>query len=463
MQVNKEVPTIEAELLKALNKVGAIEDCNMDAVQKIKFQRCARTDKGVHALGQVVSANLILPPECDSISEPSKVLASQLNELLPDQIRVWGHVRTNDKFDAKNACDGRVYEYMLPTYCLRPFSEGDHQKFDVELTEEKIDVLRDRFKNGVPANTSKEVNDDDIDAQDGEGQDEVQQNETPSSNAFAIINEVAADEMKEIRSYRLPTESLSRFRSVLKDFEGTHCYHNFTIGRPNWNKSSHRHMVSLTCSDPFVQGTTEWISINIQGQSFMLHQIRKMIGYSILVMRANAPISIFRELTKAVRVNIPKAPSLGLFLRRPLFDFHDQRTDKLRKLNPQCIAGHVDFAPYESEMNDFCKKWIYEKIVEEEESKSAFESWMRFILTYGEQFAYIRQDGSIPECYKEFATIGVYDPARDTKTARKKQQEGIRPWQVKRQKKLEERAMKELQPQTLTTPIDANETKCENV
>jgi tRNA pseudouridine38-40 synthase len=109
MQINPNVPSIELDLHKALAASGAVSEDNAMDAAKCSFIRCARTDKGVHAAGQVVSLKMILE---DDIIE-------RINLYLPKQIRVWGYVRVNNSFHAKNQCDSRIYEYLLPTYCLQ--------------------------------------------------------------------------------------------------------------------------------------------------------------------------------------------------------------------------------------------------------------------------------------------------------------------------------------------------------
>lgn len=52
---------------------------NMDI--QIQMARAARTDKGVHAVGNVVSAKLI-------VEDPD--IVAKINQHLPDQIKVWG-------------------------------------------------------------------------------------------------------------------------------------------------------------------------------------------------------------------------------------------------------------------------------------------------------------------------------------------------------------------------------------
>ena len=58
----------------------------------------------------------------------------------------------------------------------------------------------------------------------------------------------------------------------------TSCWHGYKSFL-HWFKSECRALLTLPqCSDPFVRDGIELVSMKVKGQSFMLHQIRKMIG-----------------------------------------------------------------------------------------------------------------------------------------------------------------------------------------
>ena len=59
--------------------------------------------------------------------------------------------------------------------------------------------------------------------------------------------------------------------------------------------------------------------MQFHGQSFMLHQIRKMIGLLVLIGRTNAPTSLVAQTYGPARIHVPKAPGLGLLLVEPFF------------------------------------------------------------------------------------------------------------------------------------------------
>lgn len=96
----------------ALVKAGAIDECNAGSFKKVAWDRCARTDKGVSARGNVISLRIRMVPD----------VVSKINEHLPEDIRVFGVHRVSYGFRAKNRCDYRHYEYIIPTYVFEPSS-----------------------------------------------------------------------------------------------------------------------------------------------------------------------------------------------------------------------------------------------------------------------------------------------------------------------------------------------------
>ncbi|CAG8464711.1 11324_t:CDS:2 [Ambispora leptoticha] len=58
MQINPGAKTIEEELFKAFVAAGAISKDNSDDPKKVGLMRAARTDKGVHAAGNVISLKI---------------------------------------------------------------------------------------------------------------------------------------------------------------------------------------------------------------------------------------------------------------------------------------------------------------------------------------------------------------------------------------------------------------------
>ena len=66
--------------------------------------------------------------------------------------------------------------------------------------------------------------------------------------------------------------------------------------------------------------------IVIIGQSFMLHQIRKMVGMAVAIMRGDAPEGCIRTALQPRRtVPTPMAPEVGLFLDECYYDAYNTR------------------------------------------------------------------------------------------------------------------------------------------
>lgn len=172
--------------------------------------RAARTDKGVHAIGQVVSLKMILDAHED--------IVGKINEFLPSQIRVWGrnllpffnpvgYIRTVSSFHCKNFCDSRIYEYILPTFVLSPLTSLDDQKALVD--------------------------------------DQRAMDQEESRRAF-VAPSPTPEELELYKSFRISEARLEAFRDLLKKFEGTRNFHNYTSNKGFEEANSIRHILNIS-------------------------------------------------------------------------------------------------------------------------------------------------------------------------------------------------------------------------
>lgn len=128
------------------------------------------------------------------------------------------------------------------------------------------------------------------------------------------------DEQSTLQNYRISSDRLQLASQVLSIYKGRKNFHNYTSGKMHFDRSANRTMMSLDISEPFVDGDIEFCRITIKGESFMLHQIRKMIGTSLGVIRGLITEDFMQNTFNSERFYLPKAPSLGLMLECLHFD-----------------------------------------------------------------------------------------------------------------------------------------------
>ena len=477
VQSSNTPPTVERMLMDAIFAAGGISPSNMNETTKIKWQRAARTDKGVHAAGNILSLMLVPdeppPPNCKS---QSLDIVDRINAHLPDDIRVIGYARTLGGFHSKYACTSRVYEYIIPSFVFdeRPETialmhsqdtnggegmiktdsagkfEYPQELLNYRLTPEKIASIRkitaqfkgtlnyqnftrkkssflkeqakdkDRpkwtfQKDGKGKNKDKDA---DASEDEGEGMDDEAE-EAFERQMFAKRQEEekakeAATAAAASDTQATPATATSSIASttpspftVVSSPYGSQRTHNLLYtnlkstanskgGDPTsqTNKVSGqyarfiRYIIDFDIEDTYVyqsqSGSSssssssvsglELVRFRIHGQSFMLNQIRKMIGLVILVARGQLPESyIMEKAFKYDEYPVPTAPSLGLLLQRPVYD----RYDKSVKGNPDrpTIESLFCSEPYKSRVDAFRSQWIYQQIGESEMSHGSAYHW----------------------------------------------------------------------------------------
>jgi tRNA pseudouridine38-40 synthase len=481
MQIDPKQETIEGELFKAFVKAGAVSKANADDPKKISLVRCARTDKGVHAAGNMISLKLI-------IEDPD--IVEKINAELPKQIRVWGIERTPGSFSCYQAVDSRWYEYLIPSYAFLPphpssflakkleeFADeaGDREGYESRQAEvkgfweevdektikpivEKIDEdIRDDVLKALrgedeanakaakmvadidrPAKGGKKINPDDEDAMDDDGEeggvaveeadapDAMETDKAPaatSSDDNTTANtkgDTSAAPSREARikaetkklrkayvaakrEYRIQDVRVQRIQDALKHFLGTKNYHNYTIQKTFKDPSAKRHIKSFNVDtnrilighgqpkdgEPIPDSEkTEWLSLKVHGQSFMMHQIRKMIGMVTLLVRCGADLNTMDASFGPERFSIPKVPGLGLLLDHPVFESYN------KVQAPKFEREKLDFDKFKDQIDAFKKEFIYQHIYEEEERENEFQRFFNHVDNFKEStFLFVTSGG----------------------------------------------------------------------
>ncbi|GAA5968931.1 hypothetical protein JCM11641_000783 [Rhodosporidiobolus odoratus] len=397
-QHNPGTPTIEGEFFKALVKAGAISEDNSVNPQKVSLSRAARTDAGVHAAINVISLKMILTPP--GLPEGTS-LEDYLNTFLPPAMRVWSVIRVQGSFDPRRLCDHRQYEYTLPTHVFLGPKPGCSMAQTLEKQRAAASsAAADEEKASAPHPAIVEAT-----AAFWSGLQEKQPE--------GVLETKFADDVQAKKAWRMPKEVLEQARALVKEYEGSHNYYNFTVGKDFRDRSCQRVMKKLEISEPFVVNDTEYISVTFLGQSFMLHQIRKMIGLFILTIRSGTPSSLIPETFGPSRIHVPKAPGLGLLLIEPQYIEYNKRVLEANTKNVKLgEAGKLNEKELEDStretidpirlglterLEEFKKEQVYKRMWEVEEESLVFSKWLNYLDAYiGHDFEYLNPKGLIP-------------------------------------------------------------------
>ena len=405
-------PTIEAELIEALHQVGYISDENMMGtfLKKICWERASRTDKGVSALRNVANAKLLLPR---NQTEPEWI--APLNAILkPKRIEIFRIVVTTASFDCYTSCTGRKYEYLLPTYSLIPplTEEEDDKSNDNNKNldlEKKAAAIRELLVASGPSSAEPNNNNEENDNTNKRRR----QRDDPTVEQTDLPQEIFFNKMLP---HRVSPATIHKLRGFFTQMEGTNSFHNFTPIVTADQAAALRFMRSIEVSDPFIiplclktpksfakedaklrESTmvspseeqnaednqdekenddaddyevktydVEWIRIRLDGQSFMLNQIRKMIGCAVEVINRGGDATMIRDMfSKSFRRIMPMAPANGLFLATLKLDSYNHKLERIQQQGEKGAQGKelivINDVPADDDMRTLVEKCIGEQ------------------------------------------------------------------------------------------------------
>ncbi|KAI9659320.1 MAG: tRNA pseudouridine synthase 1 [Bathelium mastoideum] len=237
-------------------------------------------------------------------------------------------------------------------------------------------------------------------------------NPPPADALLVAIKRLRSAYLTAKRRWRISASRVSRLQSALNAYEGTRNFYNYTIHKSGHDPSAKRHIKSfkvsptpilrrgraLPAEDRVIAKSaepadgnvaadedeeTEWLSLKVHGQSFMMHQIRKMVGMAVLAVRCGADAGplIRRSYDWDAKLSIPKAPGLGLLLERPVFDSYNRRVEE--KFKDRALIG---FERYEKAMDEFKEREIYGRVFGEEQRDGVFHSFFSHVDNYREPY-----------------------------------------------------------------------------
>lgn len=376
LQANRQLPelaTVEGVLEKAILQAGLITEANFGDFRKTKWSRSSRTDKGVHSLATVIGLRILMDEEdyltdCEGIA-----YARAINQHLPEDVCVFAVQRTNKSFDARRWCGSRTYEYYLPAsvlgldtpdgsspedqarlallrnvlqaYCgYKPYqnyagnrSQYVGQKAKAQRRKERREA-REASEASSDALSSSEA--DDASAAAAAAAEPVAAASTAadadtSSSSTAVKaaknrgkkkgddseggEESEADTKADAALYAAAAADYSGEGPVPPELQWRQQVRFLSAPDPDDPvvKSHYRMIRHFTADDPkpLVPGGVPCLRLEVCADSFMLHQIRHMVGAAVAIVRGIIPRELLElSLSAPGRVTLPRAPPHSLLL-----------------------------------------------------------------------------------------------------------------------------------------------------
>ena len=320
-----------------------------------------------------------------------------LNGALPSDIRVHGIQRTSKRFNPQKSAGSRIYHYLCPSYL-----------FDAEFKAKMVDHLEWKYCDLILSKHCDE-----------------KKKVKHSENEENVLNAVWSAKDKRI-GYRISEELVDRLQSILQIFVGTKRYHNFSRGVLPNALNVKRYMMSMkVLNASMVRDGIEYLLFELHGASFMYHQIRKMMGFTVSLMRntkwklmanddaENKIICDEKQVIEMAfsadyKMSIPLAPAEGLYLKEVRYDLqYNQKAPPERQIQSEVWNEGIErFIE-----NEICPNVMDNEMNKEDARKGHRFAYWLYELDHRFQFETVRYAKDLkdtPECGARHETKDEY-------------------------------------------------------